>query len=190
MPAPLKQHTAPRRSKTSGPTQNRSSSNRQLGDTASARKSIGESTFRFALGYIPAATPRTYALKTWCTGEGSNLRRSKDRQIYSLLPLTTRPPVHKYPAPLKTPDSAHQSPSGANPAFCNACTSVGSPRRTGPALRNRRRQNLLPLQDPFRPSEKWSWRRDLNPRPSDYKSDALPAELRQPYPPGEDPGNL
>lgn len=26
---------------------------------------------------------------------------------------------------------------------------------------------------------KLSWRRDLNPRPSDYKSDALPAELRQ-----------
>src|SRR6476661_9539563 len=29
----------------------------------------------------------------------------------------------------------------------------------------------------------WSWRRDLNPRPSDYKSDALPAELRQRKPP-------
>jgi hypothetical protein len=28
----------------------------------------------------------------------------------------------------------------------------------------------------------WSWRRDSNPRPSDYKSDALPAELRQPIP--------
>src|SRR5215469_3968372 len=28
----------------------------------------------------------------------------------------------------------------------------------------------------------WSWRRDLNPRPSDYKSDALPAELRQQFP--------
>ena len=27
---------------------------------------------------------------------------------------------------------------------------------------------------------KWSWRRELNPRPSDYKSDALPTELRQP----------
>ena len=27
--------------------------------------------------------------------------------------------------------------------------------------------------------EKWSWRRELNPRPSDYKSDALPTELRQ-----------
>src|ERR1017187_10181330 len=26
----------------------------------------------------------------------------------------------------------------------------------------------------------WSWQRDLNPRPSDYKSDALPTELRQP----------
>src|ERR1700731_1698999 len=29
-------------------------------------------------------------------------------------------------------------------------------------------------------SLKLSWRRELNPRPSDYKSDALPAELRQP----------
>jgi hypothetical protein len=26
-------------------------------------------------------------------------------------------------------------------------------------------------------SFKWSYRRDLNPRPSDYKSDALPTEL-------------
>jgi hypothetical protein len=25
----------------------------------------------------------------------------------------------------------------------------------------------------------FSWRRESNPRPSDYKSDALPAELRQ-----------
>jgi hypothetical protein len=25
----------------------------------------------------------------------------------------------------------------------------------------------------------WSWREDLNPRPADYKSAALPAELRQ-----------
>ena len=29
------------------------------------------------------------------------------------------------------------------------------------------------------PQPSWSWRRDSNPRPSDYKSDALPAELRQ-----------
>jgi hypothetical protein len=36
----------------------------------------------------------------------------------------------------------------------------------------------------------WSWRRDLNPRPPDYKSGALPAELRQPAPhPATCPGN-
>ena len=28
----------------------------------------------------------------------------------------------------------------------------------------------------------WSWRRDLNPRPPDYKSGALPTELRQRHP--------
>ena len=32
--------------------------------------------------------------KSWCTGEDSNLRSSKERQVYSLLPLTARPPVH------------------------------------------------------------------------------------------------
>src|SRR6185369_927659 len=29
-------------------------------------------------------------------------------------------------------------------------------------------------------AERWSWRRELNPRPADYKSAALPTELRQP----------
>ena len=29
-------------------------------------------------------------------------------------------------------------------------------------------------------SERWSWRWDLNPQPADYKSAALPIELRQP----------
>src|SRR3954447_14191896 len=32
--------------------------------------------------------------KLWCTGEDSNLRSSGERQVYSLLPLTARPPVH------------------------------------------------------------------------------------------------
>jgi hypothetical protein len=35
-----------------------------------------------------------HACDAWCTGEDSNLRSSKERQIYSLLPLTARPPVH------------------------------------------------------------------------------------------------
>src|SRR6266849_5769958 len=39
---------------------------------------------------------------------------------------------------------------------------------------SRIRSASLPLQNLW-----WSWRRELNPRPSDYKSDALPAELRQ-----------
>ncbi len=35
----------------------------------------------------------------WWTGEDSNLRSSKERQIYSLLPLTARPPVHNLTEP-------------------------------------------------------------------------------------------
>ena len=31
--------------------------------------------------------------RSWWTGEDSNLRSSKERQVYSLLPLTARPPV-------------------------------------------------------------------------------------------------
>ena len=49
----------------------------------------------------------------------------------------------------------------------------GAPKKQPPV-------NLLPLVVRFRLRIAWSWRRDLNPRPSDYKSDALPAELRQP----------
>ncbi len=38
----------------------------------------------------------------------------------------------------------------------------------------------VPLQeDGSKSLKRWSWRRELNPRPSDYKSDALPTELRQ-----------
>ena len=36
----------------------------------------------------------------------------------------------------------------------------------------------------------WSWRRDSNPRPSDYKSDALPTELRQQLGKGAPPRKL
>ncbi len=35
------------------------------------------------------------SLNSWCTGEDSNLRNSNEWQIYSLLPLTARPPVHR-----------------------------------------------------------------------------------------------
>src|SRR5713101_1676771 len=36
----------------------------------------------------------------------------------------------------------------------------------------------------------WSWRRESNPRPSDYKSDALPTELRQQLGTGASPRKL
>ena len=58
----------------------------------------------------------------------------KERQIYSLLPLTTRPSLR---------------------------------------LKNK-------ISSSFKLMAFWSWRRDLNPRPADYKSAALPTELRQP----------
>ena len=76
-------------------------------------------------------------LNPWCTGEDSNLRSSKERQIYSLLPLTARPPVPNHPsdedlspgtlpAPSVNPlpgalsnasHSAHQAPPGEPPAI-------------------------------------------------------------------------
>ena len=45
---------------------------------------------------------------------------------------------------------------------------------SGPVLVNR----LKYLQSPKR--RNWSWREESNPRPADYKSAALPTELRQP----------
>ena len=48
----------------------------------------------------------------WCTGEDSNLRSSKERQIYSLLPLTTRPPV---PIPLDSAFALRRSAAFACP---------------------------------------------------------------------------
>ncbi len=54
--------------------------------------------------------------------------------------------------------------AGCHAGCCSGCCS-GAPRQAKLA-----RKSLI----------LWSWRRDLNPRPSDYKSDALPTELRQP----------
>ena len=74
-----------------------------------------------------------------------------------------------------------------NLRLVGACTSVESPQRTGPAPKftvagQTKTYCRLPSECAL---QKWSWRRDLNPRPSDYKSDALPAELRQPIPPSK-----
>ena len=43
-------------------------------------------------------------------------------------------------------------------------------------------QKNLSLPGRWFPVSDWSWRWDLNPQPPDYKSGALPIELRQPEP--------
>ena len=75
----------------------------------------------------------------WWTGVDSN-HRKRSWQIYSLLPLATREPVH-------------------GPSFYNATGAffkIGLPPKAGS------------------PVHAWSWRWELNPQPTDYKSVALP----------------
>jgi hypothetical protein len=97
----------------------------------------------------------------------------KERQIYSLLVLTAHPPV-----PKNFWDANHESRtlSFNNLQVSRAKTQKGLVSRdTSPfVFPVRIRSALAPLLHSW-----WSWRRELNPRPSDYKSDALPAELRQ-----------
>jgi hypothetical protein len=134
------------------------------------------------------ALPDSRYIRSWCTGEDSNLRSSKERQIYSLLPLTTRPPV-------RFGNALCSAQTNSRAAFSRHC---GNPRREYnlqtlnraiPAVLSARRalrgQKTIPTTRsnyPFGRLPNWSWRRDLNPRPSDYKSDALPTELRQQKP--------
>jgi hypothetical protein len=111
------------------------------------------------------------------TGGRGRIRTSvarKERQIYSLLVLATHPPV-----PEKLICRANcLSQKTLNRKFCarRAKTQNGLVSKdTSPSI------FLLRIRSASFPRETfwWSWRRELNPRPSDYKSDALPAELRQ-----------
>jgi hypothetical protein len=115
--------------------------------------------------------PHSSPLLQWCTGEDSNLRSSKERQIYSLLPLTARPPVpnqnptyedlsartlnhspqrqknrHQEPCPT-LPAHQRTHSSASTPVRRISGTSehaprVGSPPRTGPALKKTHRPML------------------------------------------------
>jgi hypothetical protein len=119
--------------------------------------------------------PRTGAGPARTGGRG-RIRTSvarKERQIYSLLVLATHPPV------------LENSSASLTACAQNLDAHTGNaPRESTKRTRVKRHQPVdfdtedslrsLPQQDDW-----WSWRRELNPRPSDYKSDALPAELRQ-----------
>ncbi len=74
------------------------------------------------------------------------------RQIYSLIPLAAREPLPKLRRHF--------------PDFTTDCQSI---------FFNKFKQLEIELD------QKWSWREELNPRPADYKSAALPTELRQPF---------
>ena len=110
----------------------------------------------------------------------------KGRQIYSLLPLATRPPVR-----------ASSDPSSNSSPEASLATLLKDGRAgQDSVLRLRRNPTRLPapcrepsrststsalVTDPSVPARgPWSWRRDSNPRPSDYKSDALPLSYASP----------
>ena len=132
----------------------------------------------------------------------------KERQIYSLLVLTTHPPV-----PRKSLGTQMPCPENSRTGHDLHVPQdqLGFPRkpqlsratRRTPTRPQKNQSDCIPWgtrkhahgsrqKTPARPvfvrgfapprsrTNCWqSWRRDLNPRPSDYKSDALPAELRQ-----------
>jgi hypothetical protein len=87
----------------------------------------------------------------------------KERQIYSLLVLATHPPV-------RTGGNKQTRPQCIREVYRDTNTLSSQCRNLPPAI----------IWDSSPDKKFWqSWRRDLNPRPSDYKSDALPTELRQ-----------
>jgi hypothetical protein len=123
----------------------------------------------------------------------------KERQIYSLLPLTTRPPVQSgYSQPRNTfPGTIAELALTSIPVSAGAQNEENQDTRKHTSARGSLHVGRIPLRSAFlvillrcrrQPVAQlpclsgnvtWSWRRDSNPRPSDYKSDALPAELRQ-----------
>ena len=88
------------------------------------------------------------------------------RQIYSLIPLATREPLRKGAHSLDLDPLCQQGWRG------NSTLLV--------ALANEGYQCVYAsCQAVFYAKAKWSWREESNPRPADYKSAALPTELRQ-----------
>jgi hypothetical protein len=111
----------------------------------------------------------------------------KERQIYSLLPLTTRPPVQKAARSIRFPfHRIWRRRSGWEPHVERKSRLGRTYFRT--ELTTCRKNSFMECflvillrycRPAFPETVSWSWRRESNPRPSDYKSDALPAELRQ-----------
>ena|GEM_PF-7055305 len=138
---------------------------------------------------------------SWCRGQDSNLRRALARRVYSPVPLTARPP-------LQISALNPSQTSSAKPELVAPCTKIRPSRKfatladfdpvcklqRGLTDRDKSLCRRMLFYNPFHREahdslthfrhvdevSMWSRRRDSNPRPSDYKSDALPTELRRP----------
>ena len=146
----------------------------------------------FIIAVVADSAPGLLKVVLARTGGRGRIRTSvarKERQIYSLLVLATHPPV-----PREHRDTVRLSPSAHSEHSTPVLPSHSELNRTAftRSLRNaerarvRRHQPCRFCREEFvrNPAKKprslnFSWRRESNPRPSDYKSDALPAELRQ-----------
>jgi hypothetical protein len=112
---------------------------------------------------------------SWWTGKDSNLRSPQ-----GAADLQSAGFSHSPTRPRKSVDTCAQSSWRRSKLCAEATTS--EKHKTDSCLKTPAlscyhvgiRSALTPLVQIW-----WSWRRELNPRPSDYKSDALPAELRQ-----------
>ncbi len=140
------------------------------------------------LSQRPALCPRC-----WKDGAQGRIRTSVTRRVADLqsaainhsatcalcIPTTVPAQIHRAAGHLSSRQKAlarpNRTPQGARlpPELSMANAARESTGRYPHPLHPTR---PLPLAAPGI----WSWRRDLNPRPPDYKSGALPAELRQP----------
>ena len=113
-------------------------------------------------------------MRAWWTGKDSNLRSPQgaaDLQSAGFSHSPTRPVKTFWERELRVPNLSFNN---LQPSRTKTQKGLVS-RDTSPFIFPVGiRSALAPLQNSW-----WSWRRELNPRPSDYKSDALPAELRQ-----------
>ena len=116
--------------------------------------------------------------------EGGGFEPPKlSRQIYSLIPLATREPLRKA---AYCPDA----PTPCQPLLpikllTYAHFLISSTSRLASTLSSWKTGPTQGFQEGIHKGEsgvEWSWREESNPRPADYKSAALPTELRQPNP--------
>ena len=133
--------------------------------------------------------------------EGGGFEPPKlSRQIYSLIPLATREPLrqnfsssHAFFSKNTSPTTGRkksrqtEKPGPIEPTLSplqkseQNPTTASSHYQTAKDRRHiqRRKCCFLPLSS-CNLTCFWSWREESNPRPADYKSAALPTELRQP----------